>query len=429
MTTQHANRMEATRMRFGILAPAAALALGLVACDTDVQNPGPVQDGFLDEPAAQEALLNGMGRALAEGINWLAYTSAAVTREIHPSGSTGSFGITPQWQRGILSVEDRNLGTHWDEAQQARWLAEHGIGRIEEAGAEEQEFLALANLYAGYANRLLGEHMCEAVIDGGPNEPHTAFLTRAEAFFTQAAEIGTGDIRTAAVAGRASIRVHLGKWAEAVADAGMVPDGFVYRLPYHNVGSDDQRNRIQYAANNTPYRAHTMWGTKYEDYFVETGDPRVPWRTTELTGDAAIDCCGRVPWWPQDKYKDPGADVTLSSGAEMRLIEAEALLRNNDVAGAMTKINALRTAAGVAPIDATTPAAAWTALKQERGIVLWLEGRRMSDMRRWNAENAPGEFHPLELPGGSADEGSHLAQQDLCFPIPPSERETNPNVS
>ncbi|MGH7447882.1 MAG: hypothetical protein ACRELT_10010, partial [Longimicrobiales bacterium] len=125
----------------------AAGASFLLACTPDVQNPGPVQDDFLDEPEAQPALVNGMGRALSEAINWLAYTSAAVTREIHPSGSTGSFGITARWQRGELSRNDDDLDTHWEQAQQARWLAESGAARIE-AEPADQELVVLAYLYA-----------------------------------------------------------------------------------------------------------------------------------------------------------------------------------------------------------------------------------------------------------------------------------------
>lgn len=37
-----------------------------------------------------------------------------------------------------------------------------------------------------------------------------------------------------------------------------------------------------------------------------------------------------------------------------------------------------------------TLAEAWTALKRERGIELWLESRRLNDYRRWVALNRPG---------------------------------------
>ena len=159
------------------------------------------------------------------------------------------------------------------------------------------------------------------------------------------------------------------------------------------------------------------------------GDPRVPYRVTDETGDAAVQCCGQVPWWPQTKYADSGTDIPLSKGTEMRLIEAEGMLVNGDWEGAMGKINALRMAAGVEPAMATNTAEAWTALKFERGVVLWLEGRRLGDFFRWNRDNTPGDLHSLEQPSGSQNEGSHLVQQDLCFPIARGEVDTNPNIN
>jgi hypothetical protein len=87
-------------------------------------------------------------------------------------------------------------------------------------------------------------------------------------------------------------------------------------------------------------------------------------------------------------------------------------------------MNEVRTHATVTQQLATTDLTeAWRLLKRERGIELWLEARRMGDMRRWKAANTPGALDPLEQPGAN----SHLGQQDLCFPIARSERETNPN--
>ncbi len=439
-------------MRDGIrTACCAVLALAAAAaCDTKVSNPGPVQDEFLageNVYAAANALVNGAGRALAVGVNWVGYTSAAVTREIHPAGSTGSFGITPKWQRGELNADDRDLNDHWEVAQRARWLAVEAVSRLEAAGAPKpgaaisvaqyNTLLQRAYLYAGFANRLLGENMCDAVFDGGPKMPNEEYFTRAEAFFTKAIEVGGGtggtpEQRTAAYAGRAAAHVFLGKWPEAVIDAGQVPIGFAYNIPYYNLGEDAQRNRIAYASLNTPYRAHTQWSTWHYDYRygpTATNDPRVPITLPNppLKGDAAIECCGSVDFYPQAKHAASNSPVRLASGREMRLIEAEAKLRAGDWPGAIGgptgSVNQVRAAAGTSTVTATDETDAWRLLKRERGIELWLEARRMGDRRRWAAANTPGALDPLELPGAA----SHLTRQDLCFPIPPSERETNPN--
>jgi hypothetical protein len=422
-----------------------ALLLATVSCDTTVTNPGPVQDDFLTDRNAASAMVNGAGRALSSGLNWISYTSAAVTREIHPAGSTGSFGITARWQNGELNGDDGDLNTHWEQAQRARWLAEETLRRLEDAGpppvgslqtpAQYANLLQLGYLYAGYANRLLGENMCEAVIDGSAALPNATFFTRAESLFTKALAVTGGTAATmatqnnAAYAGRASARVYLNKWTDAVSDAGQVPIAFVYNMPYFNIGNDDQRNRIFWASGNSresgsAYRAHTQWSTWYYDYRTATNDPRVPITVTTLEGDAAIECCGKVSFWPEAKHATSAAPIRLSSGREMRLIEAEAKLRSSDVAGAMTSINQVRTHANTATITATDLTDAWRLLKRERGIELWLEARRLGDMRRWKEQNTPGALDPLELPGAA----SHLQRQDLCFPISRSEKETNPNL-
>ena len=110
----------------------------------------------------------------------------------------------------------------------------------------------------------------------------------------------------------------------------------------------------------------------------------------------------------------------------MRLIEAEAKLKGGDVAGAMALVNKHRVSLGLTPWTATTATDAWTMLKRERGIELWMEGRRLGDLRRWKAASTPGTLSDFEIAGGSK---SYLdANQDLCYPIPLSETQTNPNL-
>jgi starch-binding outer membrane protein, SusD/RagB family len=419
---------------------ALLLVAAPMACDTNVSNPGPVADEFLNDRNAAAAMVSGAGRALSDGMNWVGYTGAAVAREIHPAGSTGSFGISNRWQYGELGADDSDLDTHWERTQRARWVAEEALRRLEAAGpppvgslqtpAAYANALQLAYLYAGYANRVLGENMCEGVIDGSGKLPNAIYFTRAESLFTKALAVTGGTAATiatqnsAAYAGRAQVRVFLGKWTEAVQDAGQIVIGFTYNMPYYNIGDDAQRNRIAWAIGNTPYRAHTEWSTWYYDYSQATKDPRVPITITALQGDAAIDCCAKVPFYPEAKHNTSASPIRLASGREMRLIEAEAKLRASDLTGAMTLINAVRTNAATTAVTAGTLDEGWRLLKRERGIELWLETRRLGDLRRWKAGSTPGALDPLESVGAA----SHLKQQDLCFPISTSEKQTNPNV-
>ena len=400
---------------------ALCLAL-LTGCELGVTNPGPIQSDALDAPTAITALVNGAGRDLAEALNWISYTSAAVAREIHPAGSTGSFGITVLWQGGKLL--EGETGTHWDFAQRARWTGENAVSeakRILGTAASNNVNVAQALIWTGFSNRLLGESMCDGVINGGPKTPHTVYFERAEAAFTEAITVAgaanNANLVSAATAGRASVRLLRNNLAGAATDAAGIANAYVYRMPYYTTDLD-QYNRIYWASANQPYRAHTVWNTWVEDYRKVTKDARVPFDSsaTVREGDAAVGNLGRVRWYFQTKFGQT-TGINLVSGWEMRLIEAEVKLAGGDIPGALALINARRTNVGVPLATATTAEEAWVALKRERGIELWMEARRLGDFRRWAALNRPGTLGPLES----------MAGRDLCYATPLSVIETNPN--
>lgn len=515
--------------------PAALLALAVGGCDFSVTNPGPVEDRFLDEPTARRALVAGMRRRLADAINPnqgdVLYWSAAITFEINPSGSTGSFGLPPQVQDGRLLEEENN----WSLLAQARWVAEDGIRRFKENSAPEDTLFAAARLWAGYANRWLGENFCDAVIDGGPLEPHTVFFTRAEGHFTEALRIANAltidaarkaQLVNAAYAGRASVRADLASynnnnaatWASAAADAAQVtPNAFRHQLPFSDQ-DQNQYNGMYWAQAGTPYKAHTQWATYYDLYNRTTpADTRITWllvlqstSTTVATastpgqttltvasvsalgtgastnawvvvdptatgskevlqvasvstsantitfktpmgivhaagqavrlaglGDAGVaKFGGRVPHFPQQKYPARTSGINLSSGWEMRLIQAEEALVRGDFNTAVDFMNQRRgSITGLSNIPKTNLTDAWTALKAERAFELWLEGRRMPDLRRWNAASTPGTtfdgvYRDMNGDGvmEQVESVTSPKQRALCYPIGRAEKETNPNL-
>ena len=134
-------------------------------------------------------------------------------------------------------------------------------------------------------------------------------------------------------------------------------------------------------------------------------------------GDAAVTYNGvsqRVRWYFQTKYTSQSSPINLSSGWEMRLIEAETKLVAGDVAGALASMNQRRTALNLPLLTAANATEAWSALKRERGIELWLESRRLGDYRRWAAFSRPGVT-------------DDMTGRDLCFATALSEKESNPN--
>ena len=103
----------------------------------------------------------------------------------------------------------------------------------------------------------------------------------------------------------------------------------------------------------------------------------------------------------------------------------------SDIPTMMARINEVRAFHGLADIDPGTVVDgpltgdrasmnSWDVLDRERHLTLWLEGRRLWDLHRWD--------HPF-LNGGSL--AGYLAQdrRDSCIPISDSECQTNGSLS
>ena len=440
--------------RSGWKAPAGMLAGVLLAAvvvvaGCDVTNPGPVEDRFLNDASAQQGIINGIKVAYKDALATcdaaLGVDGGTAVRELFPSGNPGSCGVSVQEGRGNLQPDETSAV--WDLAQNARWVAEDAIVRFDstmEDGFSSSEYVAEAAVYAGFANRMMGEHFCRAVIDGGSPEPYTAFFERAEQYFTQGLNVaqsaGNTELANAALAGRAQARMHLGNWSGAVSDAQAVADGFSFELPFHAV-SQGQYNFFHWAQVGQPYRTISAWNTPYGEYYNETvaagdDDPRVEWAehpSYEFGDLARFD--QQIPLWVQQKHTDNTSAITLADKREMRLIVAEQMLVSGDWQAAMDTVNQLRAEAGapswavVEGSPAASAAEAWTRFRFERGIELWLEARRMGDLRRWAQAGTAGDLQPLEDPSSSVFTGLQPKPDGgLCYPIPDSERETNPDV-
>lgn len=398
-TSTHARRRAATLA----LAAGAALAAG---CDFAVTNPGPILDEQLDVATAIPSLVNGMGGDLSNAIgNYLTRGSLAAFELAH----SGNFAAERQFATGVIRPEDVN--GDWARLHRARWVAENGLVRMKTvlgAGFDANPNTPRAYLYAGYANRFLGENVCETVIDGGPKVPHTEHFVRAESLFTRALALaGTNAaLSNAALAGRAQVRVNLGKWTEAVADAALVPVTFRHNAIF---SINTTRENMDLAVQTINRREVTVFGTEW----VATPDPRARYDTVRTTtGAFQTGQDGRTRFFRQGKYLTIGDPVPLAKGTEMLLIRAEAALRANDVTAAAGFINQGRAAAALPPLTLTTVAAGWTALMRERAAVLWLEGRRLYDLRRWLADGR----------------NTQLQGRSNCMPISLEEIGANPNL-
>lgn len=394
-------------------------------CSFDVSQPGRADDDTLNDPAAFPPLVAGMSQRLSHALWQTAFITAETSREYVEGGRIFTTKLTSV--PGTLSREAGGT-VPFANAVQARWVAEDGIRRFRAniANAEKSPLLAQALVHAGFANRLLGETHCEAVIDAGPATSNRVYFERALGHFTEAIQVaaaaGRDDLAKAALAGRASVKVGLNDWAGAAADAAGVPTDFKYQARYTNTELD-QYNTLYWANANSPFRTFSVVGTFYEGYFKDTGDPRIAYGTDPKTPNAEI---SSVRWLFPLKYRAVTDPINLVTGREARLIEAEAALRAGRSAEASQLVNALRVSA-VSTLDGkplkpwpetTDVVAIWRHLKIERGIELYLEGRRIWDLRRWSEDNSPAK-----------DVVDVRDRIRLCIPLSAAELNSNPNLN
>jgi starch-binding outer membrane protein, SusD/RagB family len=420
--SSHMNSMRQHRRRFAGAGATLAVAVLLAGCDLTVTNPGPVQDSFLNDEGAYPAVLQGVRRGHAMAYTRLALDAAMMSFEGVPGGL-----FDTQFKQGILTSD--NSDGNWNGPQRARWLAEDAAGRVEEAlggSFASNEFAAELLVHAGFANRTLGSNHCTAVFDEGPASAHTDYFTRAEAHFTQAISVanaaGRADLADAAQMGRADVRMWLGDWSGANSDATGVATDATFQMFFDDLDIINGGNEIMFRQASLPWREWTVWSTFAESYYTASGDPRMSWRTNPADPITMVD---NLTFFVSTKFTDMRDPHTLASGWEMLLIQAENILVNDaaNFANAMTLINQVRTrnisddtGLALAPVVAANVTEAWAALKEERRIELYVEGRRFGDLRRWGMQSAPGTQPMEDMTGRSS-----------CFPVGITEVNTNPN--
>jgi hypothetical protein len=287
-------------------------------------------------------------------------------------------------------------------------------------GVNRTKLIGQVAAYAGYSLVLMGEGMCSAALNLGPELTPAQLLAEAKTRFDSSVAAATraSDATTLnlALVGRARTYLDLGDPVHAEADALLVPSSFIVNMSTDAVNVRRQNyiflsvNQNSWSTVDPSFRGLTLNGAP---------DPRVAVTNSGRAGTAA-----GTQVWTVDKYNSFTAPIPVARYAEARLIVADARLAAGDLAGAAAAISAVRATRNLPAYSATgqTAADVKAQLIEERRRELYLEGHRLGDLRRYALPMTPaaGTAYP---PGG----GTYGTQ--TCFPLPDVERINNPNIS
>lgn len=422
------------------MAVAVLVLTGLAACSDaskilNQEAPSRVEASTLDNPAYAQLLVNG---AIGD-------FECALGNYIIAGGLVGDELIDAQLSQAGWDYDRRTIfsgsipysitqcGANqapglYTPVSVARFQADNTLRKLQgwtdAQVTNRQSLIAQAATYAGYSLILLGEAMCSAAIDLGPEMSRTQLYVAAQDRFTTAIAAAQAASNTvmlnAARIGRARALLDQGKLPEARADAILVTDpSFVLNASYSSANGRrenlvwSQMFRGLYSSVDPSYRGVTWAGV---------ADPRVPVVNANAKGQDAA-----TPIWRQTKYPLVNTPIPIARYAEAQLIVAEA---DNATGGAGTTnavniINALHTKAGIPPYAGGTQAEVQAQIIEERRREFFLEGQRLGDLIRYNLQAVPVK--------GTAFKNGGVYGNDtgiqLCFPLPDIERNNNPNIN
>lgn len=415
--------------RFATLLAISVFVVSASACDSllEVDRPGQIVAENLEGPESAQLLAHSAYSDFECAFSRYIVTAGTLGQEMYVAGLGSA-----SWPLGQRNLSDRlpygtggcaSLYGLYVPLSTARWQADNVLSLMQDewAGADipnRDDITALAATVAGYSLTLMGESMCSAAIDLGPEIfPADLFAEAVNRLQIAVGAATDPQLLNWARVGLGRALLNAGDAQAAAIAVQNVPEGFVYRTNHSNATS---------ARRNQPFWAITQTRDApiSEVYFARrtwegVDDPRVP--IAPADGQFGVDQL--VPWRNQLKYESVDSPLPIARWEEAQLIIAEAA--GGSVA--VDIINDLHDRAGLPSYDPnvhTTPGPHDEILNmiiEQRRREFFLESHHLGDFRRYSLplEPAAGGVYPWT--------GGGFWGSDSCFPAPFSERDSNPN--
>lgn len=420
------------------------MVLFLASCESvfEVENPGSITDIGLETAASIPPITAGVAGDFASAIGGGGNTSfhaefdAIITDDAQHVGSFPTFREVDDENQPI-DLQNISLNTMYQLLARARWVGDDAIRRIKsvvpDTSWQRNANVAAIMVYTGYAHTYIADIYNGAPVDGGPKLSRAALYQRAIDRFTEAITVGTNASNTALPGrvatsiGGTGIATSGAEWARR-AQAGLarvyhITGNLAEAVNRANIASPVGQRTLRFDAvfslNSTRENNYFYWANRVRNEVSVSPDARALFaanptdtrlNTSRATASGGIGGDGSRQWWWQFKFLDYNSPIRIAGWQELELIRAEASQKAGDLATAIAAINRVRAAVtGLAPRAASTDAAqvlSW--IKYERRTEFFWEGRRMADLRHF------GEL-------------SKIKNTPPYFPIPSSERDTNPN--
>ncbi|MGQ0641393.1 MAG: hypothetical protein ACT4P6_11590 [Gemmatimonadaceae bacterium] len=426
-----------------LCASLAGLALAASACSTerllDAEQPDIIDMGGLHTTQGAAALYAG------------ALGDFAVA---HDGGNGGGGGVGLVIGTGFMSDEFRFGGTTPDvremdlrsvreannawaqtylDQHRAREAAERAALALRAVTSEPDPRIAEMYAIAAAEIILLGEAYCSGAPLGttfpsltyGPPQSTMQLMQTATGKLDLAASYATGADAgrianlIAVLRGRALL--NMAKYAEAATAVSAVPTTFTYST-LHSTKTERQK-LLAYS-----YQYYQdLWLVSDREggnglNFATANDPRVP-----IEGSGMSRADQRTPRYYFRKYNSFTASVTVASGVEARLIEAEAALQAGISSVWLNKVNDARAPFGLALLsDPGSAAARVDLLFRERAFALFGTAHRLGDLRRLVRQYARGA--ETVFPTGTYHKDNLPRGRDVNIAVPLSER-NNPKFT